>query len=291
MAGSCSKALILVVAALALVAGASAASPDVSVMNLRAADVPGAKIAAQGAVKHKGYIAAYDRSFRFLTPTGASRLVGLEVETSLAGKASVAATDIAIAEKQFRSRAARKRFIAKVAKKAKVQPSAVVLGAVRKIAAYDQGVEVPFSFPVSGRRVYQSWSFLRLDRVAVLMTEVAVRPIKAADTARYATVIADHIGNELTPIVVSLPTVTGSARQGRTLTAKPGAWSATDATFTYQWQRCDRAGSNCADLAGAKGKTYAVTRADVGSTLLVVVTAKARFGAPSAPSVATAVVS
>jgi hypothetical protein len=286
-----SKAAIVLIAGLALVAGASAALPSVSAMNLQAADVPGGKVALQGAVKVKGYVAVYDRSFRFASPSGSSRLVGLEAETQLASRASVAATDIAIAEKQFRSSAGRKRFIAKVAKKGNVKPTAVIVGTLRKIARYDQGFEVPFSFPVKGRRVYQSWAFLRLDRVAVLMEEVGLRPIKAADTATYATAIAGHIATELTPIVVSLPAVTGTARQGRVLTAKPGAWNAPDARFTYQWQRCNAAGSNCVDLAGAKGKTYVVTRANVGSTLLVVVTAKARFGSSSAPSVATRVVS
>jgi hypothetical protein len=279
-----SKALIVVVAALALVAGASAASPNVSAMNLQAADVPGGKVALQGAVKVKGYLAAYDRSFRFATPSGRSQFVGLDVDTQLAPRAAVAAIDIAIAEKQFGSRASRARFIAKVAKRAKVKPSAVILGTSRRIAGYDQGVEVPFSFPVKGRRVYQSWAFLRLDRVAVLMEEVALRPVRAADTAGYAHTIARHIGTELTPIVVSLPKVAGAARMGQTLTATPGTWNAPDATFTYQWQRCNAAGSNCTNVAGATSTTYAVTRADAGSTLLVVVKAKARFGASTAPS-------
>jgi hypothetical protein len=284
MAGIWSKALIAGAAALLLVAGASAASPSVSAMNLQAADVPGGKVAIQGAVKVKGYVAAYDRSFRFATPSGASQLVGLDVDTQLAPRAAVAAIDIAIAEKQFGTQASRTRFIARVAKRAKVKPKAVILGAPRKLPGYDQGVEVPFSFPVKGRRVYQSWAFLRLDRVAVLMEEVALRPVRAADTAGYANAIARHIASELTPIVVSLPKVTGAARMGQTLTATPGTWNAPDATFAYQWQRCNAAGSNCNDVARARSKTYAVTRADAGSTLLVVVKAKARFGSSTAPS-------
>jgi hypothetical protein len=286
----CSKATLVLVAVLALAAGASAASPSVSAMNLQAADVPGGKIQVQGAVKVKGYVAVYDRSFKFSTPSGSSRLVGLEVETQLASRASVAATDIAIAEKQFRSSAGLKRFIARVATKGKVKQTAVIVSALRKVAAYDQGFEVPFSFPVKGRRVYQSWSFLRLDRVAVFMEEVGLRPIRAEDTARYASAIAGHIANELTPIVVSLPAVTGTARHGQTLKATHGGWNAPDATFAYQWQRCNASGSNCVDVAGARSRSYTVGRADVGSTLLVVVKATARFGSSSAPSVATSVV-
>jgi len=291
MAGICSKALIVVVAALALVAGASAASPDVSAMNLRAADVPGAKIVAQGAFKEKGYIAAYSRSFHFSAPRGSSRLVGLEAETSLAATPSLAAADVAFTERQLRSSAGRKHFIATVAKGAKAKPQAVIVGALRDIAGYDQGFEVLFSFPVKGGRRYESFVFLRLDRVFVNMFEQGLRSIKAADTAKYATAIAGHIGTELSPIVVLLPTVTGTARGGQTLTAKPGAWTAADATFSYQWQRCNAARSNCADVSGATRKTYAVTPADAGSTLLVVVKATTRFGSSTAPSKPTPIVS
>ena len=86
MAGRWRKtALILVGAlALALVAGASAASPDVAAMNLQVADVPGAKIISQHSLKENGYVSAYLREFAFAAPSGSSRLVLLETETALA---------------------------------------------------------------------------------------------------------------------------------------------------------------------------------------------------------------
>ena len=293
MAGISSKVVVALVAALALalVGGASAASPDVSAMNLQAADVPGAKVVSQGAFKAKGYIAAYHRDFGFSAPNGSARLVVLIAVTELASSASVAASDVSIAEKEFRSSAGRKVVIATLAKEAKVKPKAVAVGALRKVAGYDQGFEVPVSVAIKGKRVYQNIILLRLDRVFVTIFETALRPIGAGVTAKYATAIAGHIGTELAPINVSPPTVTGAAVQGQTLTAAPGAWSAPDATFTYQWQHCDAAGANCADVAGATAQTYVVTPADVGSTFLVVVKATNRFGSPTAPSVATVVVS
>ena len=293
MAGISSKAVVALVAALALalVAGASAASPDVSAMNLQATDVPGAKVASQGAFKVKGYIAAYHREFGFSAPSGSARLVELVAITQLASSASVAAADVSSAENPLRSSAGRKRFAASIAKQVKLKPKAVIVGALRKVPAYDEGFELPVSIPVKGKRVYENFIILRLDRVFVTIFEVGLRPISAATTAKYTTAIAGHIGTELAPIDVSPPTVTGTAVQGQTLTAAPGTWSAADATFTYQWQHCDAAGANCADVAGATAQTYAVTAADVGSTLVVVVKATDRFGSPTAPSVATAVVS
>jgi hypothetical protein len=283
--------LILVgVAALALVAGASAASPDVAKMNLQAFDVPGGKIILQRSVTEKGYTAAYLRSFRFSVPSGSSRLVGVEAETKLAPTASVATAELSLVQRTFGSTAARKILIATIAKDAKVKLTAVVIGKLRKTAGYDQGFMVPISFPVQGKRVYENFVYLRLDRVAVFLLEVGLRPITPGATGKYVTALAGHIGTELAPIAVSPPTVSGNALQGQTLTATSGTWTAADTTFTYQWQRCDGAGANCVAVAGATASTYAVTPADVGATLNVVVTAANRFGAPAATSAATPVV-
>jgi hypothetical protein len=43
-------------------------------------------------------------------------------------------------------------------------------------------------------------------------------------------------------------------------------------TSPYQWQRCDAAGANCVNVAGATDQNYTVVDADSGSTLRVVVT-------------------
>jgi hypothetical protein len=52
----------------------------------------------------------------------------------------------------------------------------------------------------------------------------------------------------------------------------PGSWSGVGTiTNTYQWQRCDASGANCADIAGATNSTYTPTSEDVGGTVRVVV--------------------
>jgi hypothetical protein len=291
MAGKAFQALIvLTVAALVLAAGASAASPDVAAMNLQVTDVPGAKVVADQAVKEQGYVAAYFRSFVFSAPNSGPRLIGIDSETALAANASRATTDVAGAEKAFRSKAGRKAFITGVAKAAKVKLKAVALGQPHKVAGYDQGFEVATSVSVKGARVYENLIIVRLDRVLVQMIESAKRPIAAGTTGKYMTTIATHIGKELAPVAVTPPAVTGTAQQGQTLTATPGTWTAPDATFGYQWQHCDAAGANCADIAGATASTYAVTAADVGTTLHVVATATNRFGSAPGTSAQTAVV-
>ncbi len=70
------------------------------------------------------------------------------------------------------------------------------------------------------------------------------------------------------PTFTTQPSVTGTHRLGETLTATPGAWGAgSTPTFTYQWRR------GVQPIPGATAATYAVTAADLGSTLSVVVTA------------------
>ena len=69
------------------------------------------------------------------------------------------------------------------------------------------------------------------------------------------------------------PRVTGTPIDGQTLTADHGTWTGTaPIDFAYQWQRCDAAGANCVDIAGATDATYTLGPADVGRTLRVVVT-------------------
>jgi hypothetical protein len=290
MAGTCTKALIALIVTLAFAGGASAASPDVSAMNLHPSDVPGATVVNQRAVNEQGYLAAYVRSFIFSAPSGSARLVAIQAETALAAKSSRAVADVGAAEKTFRSKTGRKAFIAAVAKSAKVKLTAIVLGQPHKVAGYDQGFQVATSIGIKGGRIYESLVIVRLDRVLVQMIESAARPITSGVTAKYMTAIAGHIGTELAPIAISPPTVTGTAQLDQTLTATAGAWTAGDATFGYQWQRCDAAGANCVDLPGATTQTYTVTAADVGTTLRVAVTATNRFGSASGASVQTAVV-
>jgi pimeloyl-ACP methyl ester carboxylesterase len=79
-----------------------------------------------------------------------------------------------------------------------------------------------------------------------------------------------------------VPTVSGTAVVGSTLTANPGTWNPVPA-FTYQWKR----GSTV--ISGATSSTYKPVTADVGATLTVTVTGTktgyvttSRTSAPSA---------
>lgn len=80
------------------------------------------------------------------------------------------------------------------------------------------------------------------------------------------------------------PTITGLAIEGQTVTGHNGSWFCDPACvpsgpenrggYAFQWQRCDAAGAQCADIAGAASQNYVVAAADRGSTLRVAVTAR-----------------
>jgi Concanavalin A-like lectin/glucanases superfamily/Calcineurin-like phosphoesterase len=91
------------------------------------------------------------------------------------------------------------------------------------------------------------------------------------------------------PSNTSPPTITGTPQAGQQLTADPGTWSGTQPiAYAYQWRRCDTSGGGCADIAGATGQSYALTSADVGSTIRVAVTASNSGGSATATSAPTA---
>ena len=59
------------------------------------------------------------------------------------------------------------------------------------------------------------------------------------------------------PVNTAPPTLPGPATAGQPLSADAGNWTGTGpVAHTYQWQRCDAAGNNCQDIAGATGSTY-----------------------------------
>jgi hypothetical protein len=104
-----------------------------------------------------------------------------------------------------------------------------------------------------------------------------------------ATYTATYSELPTAPSNTALPTISGQAKEGGTLTADPGTWAGSKPiSFQYQWLRCDKFGGNCAAFTSATAKTYVPTSNDVGSRLKVLVTGTNAVGSSSALSAATA---
>jgi hypothetical protein len=85
------------------------------------------------------------------------------------------------------------------------------------------------------------------------------------------------------PANTAVPTITGTAQQGLTLTASNGSWSGSPTSYTYQWQDCTSS-TSCTNITGATSSTYTLQSSDVGDTIDIVVTATNASGPSSATS-------
>jgi predicted actin-binding protein len=123
---------------------------------------------------------------------------------------------------------------------------------------------------------------MRIRRLIVLACAAAVSALTVA--------AASHGQATAAPSNTSLPSISGSARDGSLLTASHGSWTNSPTSYAYQWQRCDAQGGSCADIAGATSNHYTVQTADVGHRLRVQVTATNSSGSGVAVSRPTDVV-
>jgi hypothetical protein len=86
-----------------------------------------------------------------------------------------------------------------------------------------------------------------------------------------------------TPRNTSRPTISGTVREGETLTANPGSWRGDQPiTFAFQWFRCNAQLGDCASIPGATSNRYSLTQQHVGLRVLVNVTATNSAGSGSA---------
>src|SRR2546430_1326265 len=92
------------------------------------------------------------------------------------------------------------------------------------------------------------------------------------------------------PQNTAAPPISGTAKEGSTLTASDGTWANSPASVPYQGQRGASDGAGCGDITAATSKTYTLVAGDVGHTVRVVVTAINSDGKASATSAASDVI-
>jgi fibronectin-binding autotransporter adhesin len=119
--------------------------------------------------------------------------------------------------------------------------------------------------------------------------------VSASNTAGSAQTLSDAtavVVAAAAPANTSAPELSGVAQLGQTLTVSTGAWSGQPPpSYAYQWQRCDAAGANCANISAATDKIYVIVAADVGNRLQALVTATNSSGSATKASGQSATVS
>jgi len=89
------------------------------------------------------------------------------------------------------------------------------------------------------------------------------------------------------PADQSAPTISGKATEGQVLSVVHGNWSNSPTAYAHQWEDCNSSGNNCSVIVGATNRTYKLTSADVGSTIVVQEIA-ANAGGDGAPAYSAA---
>jgi hypothetical protein len=93
------------------------------------------------------------------------------------------------------------------------------------------------------------------------------------------------------PVNSTIPTISGTAVEGQTLTEHAGTWTNNPTIFALQWLQCNNLGGACLPISGATKQTYALVAGDVGHTIEVQEMASNAGGSSTwATSAATAVV-
>jgi hypothetical protein len=69
------------------------------------------------------------------------------------------------------------------------------------------------------------------------------------------------------PSNTKVPTFTGNAQAGQTLTEAHGSWTNSPTRYAYQWEDCSA--STCSAIAGATSQSYTLTASDVGHAVRV----------------------
>jgi hypothetical protein len=110
-----------------------------------------------------------------------------------------------------------------------------------------------------------------------------------ADGSANATSSPTAVVSNGNPVNTSPPTISGTAKEGETLSATSGTWTGSGPiSFTYEWRRCNASGNDCDSVSS--GQTRVLNNGDVGHTMRIQVRAKNANGSTTANSAQTGAV-
>ena len=272
-----------------------AGSPDPKQMVLTTSDLGrGARVTSQRYYKDTEFpsVISYLREFES-GRVGSTQLLYIDSEAEIGTSAQSTASFLITIRRLFGSKQGRKLLNEGFAE---AFPTGGLIsnpqvGRPRNLGLGAGSFDLLITVKLLGLRTELHIAAFRIDRVLGALVTVGVPGgrVPLSVMTRLAKIMAGRMGAELAPKNTARPVISGTLQVGQTLTATSGGWTGSP-SFTYQWQRCDSAGTNCGDIPAATGQSYVVADADGGSTIRVVVGARNAFGTATAASTPTAVV-
>jgi hypothetical protein len=113
--------------------------------------------------------------------------------------------------------------------------------------------------------------------------------VTAQNSGGQTSVNATPVGPVLPPAPQNTKPPTITNNRG-TLSANPGTWINDLTAISYAWESCNPSGTGCAAIPGATSNSYALSAADIGTTIVCVVTATGAGGTTAVPTAKTAIV-
>jgi hypothetical protein len=271
-------------------------TPDPRAMVLTSADLGRAKVTAQRYFKDPDFpsVISYEREFED-GKFGATPLPYVDSQAEIGTSAATTTRFLGLLRTFFASKEARKLIVESFEDELPIDGlvSNIQIARPRNLGVGPGSFDVLVTARVLGLRTEFHIAVFRVEQVLGLVSAVGEpgRRLPLSVMRRLAQIMATRMTVQLAPRNTTPPTVSGVPSVGQTLTSTTGTWVGSPSSFSYQWQRCDPVGANCASISGATGQSYSLVAADVGATLRVSVTARSATGAATATSAPTGVVS
>jgi hypothetical protein len=270
--------------------GPPAGWPDLAPLVLANTDFPGSRISSQGYVKpDSDSLAEYDRTILNARIAGKRTFL---VENDLDVFKRVSDADLLIAALPLGLQLEATRIGREFGNETGFKITYTKVGKAQGLGAGNDSVGIVLHMGTKAGEIRVIFAVARLGSLDSLIVFAGLPKAQLGITHAklLARMSVNRIRAGLLPQNTAVPTITGTLAVGQTLTAGTGTWLNFPVTYTYQWQRCDAAGANCAPIPGATAQTYVIGPGDAGFTLEVVVGATNVYGSASAASAPTGVV-